>query len=303
MNHQNLLEVKHVTKKLVPNSKKDKNRKSFVLDNFNFAIEPGYIVGVVGRNGSGKTTLLNTILGLYKQDAGHICVNGYDKIQNSVEVKKSVAFITDECLFPLDLSVKNIGKMFGPLYDHFDMGKFWDYCKRFEIPVNKTLRNQSKGMKIKVQLAFALSYDAKLYILDEATAGLDPVFRKELVNIFFQIIEDGTRSILLATHLTEDLDKIADYILYIEEGRQGFFLEKEELLSKYQIIRGSKNQVNYYKKYILGRKDEEVYSEALIEVPQNSGQEKENLFPVPVERKRPTIEEILTYFMKTGKGW
>ncbi len=299
MDSRYILEVKHMTKNLLSkkiiNSKEE--RKSFTLSDFDFAIEPGYILGIVGKNGAGKTTLINTILGLYKPNEGVINVAGYDRVTESVNAKKNMAFITDECLFPLDLSPKAIGKTFGPLYNGFDYKKYEGYCKRFGLPMNKCIRYQSKGMRIKMQLAFCLSYKALLYVFDEPSAGLDPIFRKELLDLFFEIVEDGTKSIVLSTHLTEDLDRIADYILYVEDGKQNFFMEKEELISKFRLIKGSRGQVNYYNKYVVGRKDEDIFSEALVLLPEDNFE-----FRVPVQVSLPKIEDIMVYYMSDKKN-
>lgn len=292
MDSRYALEVNHMTKILLPNKNIKDDKRQFTLHDFDFRIKPGYILGIIGRNGAGKTTLINTILGIYKPNEGTIGVAGFDRVENAVEAKRRIAFVTDECLFPLDLSPRNIGKMFGPLYDGFDLVKFEKFCKRFEIPMKKSLRKQSKGMKIKAQLAFCLSYDATLYVFDEPSAGLDPIFRKELFELFFEIVADGTKSIVLSTHLTEDLDKIADYILYVEDGRQSFFMEKDELISKFRMIKGSSGQVNYYNKYVVGRKDEDVFSEALVELPESDFE-----FRVPVQVSLPTIEDIMVYYM------
>lgn len=299
MDSRYILEVKHMTKTLLSkktiNSKEE--RKSFTLSDFDFAIEPGYILGIVGKNGAGKTTLINTILGLYKPNEGVINVAGYDRVTESVNAKKNMAFITDECLFPLDLSPKAIGKTFGPLYNGFDYKKYERYCNRFGLPMNKCIRYQSKGMRIKMQLAFCLSYKASLYVFDEPSAGLDPIFRKELLDLFFEIVEDGTKSIVLSTHLTEDLDRIADYILYVEDGKQNFFMEKEELISKFRLIKGSRGQVNYYNKYVVGRKDEDIFSEALVLLPEENFE-----FRVPVQISLPKIEDIMVYYMSDKKN-
>ena len=298
MDTRYILEVNHMTKtvtsKKIVNSKEEK--KTFTLSDFHFSMEPGYIMGIVGKNGAGKTTLINTILGLYKPESGSIAVAGFDRVTEAVEAKKQMAFVTDVCLFPLDLSPKAIGKTFGPLYSGFDYKKYENYCKRFELPMKKSLRYQSKGMRIKMQLAFCLSYDARLYVFDEPSAGLDPIFRKELLDLFFEIVEDGTKSIILSTHLTEDLDRIADYILYVEDGKQNFFMEKEELVSKFKLIKGSRGQVNYYNKYVVGRKDEDIFSEALVLLPEENFE-----FRVPVEVSLPTIEDIMVYYMSKKK--
>ncbi len=290
------LEVNHVKKLLVSKSRDRKVTKQFELQHFDFRIEPGYILGIIGRNGAGKTSLINTILGVYKPDEGEIRIGGSDRVLDGREAKKKIAFVTDECLFPLDISAKNIGDLFGPLYDGFDKTKYKSYLKRFEVPMKKNLRKLSRGMVVKVQLAFCLSHKASLYVFDEPSAGLDPIFRKELIELFFEIVAEGDKSIILSTHLTEDLDKIADYILYMDEGKQKLFMEKEALIDKYRLIRGSKGQVNYYKKYIVGSKDEEVYSEALIELPE--GVPFDELFPVSVRIEKPTIEDIMVYEMK-----
>ena len=298
MDTRYILEVNHMTKtvtsKKIVNSKEEK--KTFTLSDFHFSMEAGYIMGIVGKNGAGKTTLINTILGLYKPESGSIAVAGFDRVTEAVEAKKQMAFVTDVCLFPLDLSPKAIGKTFGPLYSGFDYKKYENYCKRFELPMKKSLRYQSKGMRIKMQLAFCLSYDARLYVFDEPSAGLDPIFRKELLDLFFEIVEDGTKSIILSTHLTEDLDRIADYILYVEDGKQNFFMEKEELVSKFKLIKGSRGQVNYYNKYVVGRKDEDIFSEALVLMPEENFE-----FRVPVEVSLPTIEDIMVYYMSKKK--
>lgn len=298
MENKYILEVSHMTKTLtskkIVNSRQEK--KTFILSDFDFAIEPGYILGIVGKNGAGKTTLIHTILGLYKPDEGKVTVAGYDRVEASVNAKKNMAFITDECLFPLDLSPKAIGKTFGPLYDGFDYKKYEGYCNRFNVPLKKSLRYQSKGMRIKMQLAFCLSYKATLYVFDEPSAGLDPIFRKELLDLLFEIVEDGTKSIILSTHLTDDLDKIADYILYVEGGKQNFFMEKEELVSKFRMIKGSRGQVNYYNKYVVGRKDEDIFSEALVLLPEENFE-----FRVPVQVSQPKIEDIMVYYMSDKK--
>lgn len=294
MDTKYILEVNHMTKtvtsKKVVNSKTEK--RSFTLSDFHFSIEPGYILGIVGKNGAGKTTLINTILGLYQPDEGYIKVADFDRVAEGTRAKKKIAFITDECLFPLDLSPKAIGKTFGPLYSGFDYKKYEGYCRRFEIPFKKNLRYQSKGMRIKMQLAFCLSYKADLYVFDEPTAGLDPIFRKEFMELLFELVEDGSKSIILSTHLTDDLDRIADYILYVEDGKQNFFMEKEELISKFKLIKGSQGQINYYKKYVVGRNDEDIFSEALVLLPEDNFE-----FRVPVQVSQPKIEEIMVYYM------
>ncbi len=294
---ENVLEVRNMTKHLesVYYVKNEKKNRSFTLKNIDFSIEPGYIVGVIGCNGSGKTTLLHTILGVNRPDEGEIFVDGHNRVMDAYEAKQELAFVTEQSLFPIGMSAVDIGKGFGPCYNAFDYKKFAELCERFQIPMKKPMKKLSTGMQLKVQLAFAMAREAKLYVFDEPSAGLDPVFRRELMDYFFEIVADGTKSIILSTHLTEELDRIADYILYIEDGEQRFFIEKEELVNQYLLIRGSKNQVQYYTRRMVAMQEKEMSCEALIV---NNGEE----LRVPVAAQAPTIEKIMYYFMQAKKG-
>ena len=176
----------------------------------------------------------------------------------------------------------------------FDYKKYITLCEKVQIPLKKIMKKLSTGMKIKVQLAFAMARDAKLYVFDEPSAGLDPVFRRELMDYFFEIVADGSKSILLSTHLTDELDRIADYILYVEDGKQRFFMEKEEMLLQYRLIRGTKNQVQYYGRRMVAMQEGEMSCEALV---LNNGEE----FRVPVQVEKPTIEKVMYYFMQEKK--
>ena len=189
------------------------------LNDINLKIEPGYIVGLLGVNGSGKTSLINTILNLYKRDNGEVIINGFSMEFNEKSAKNQIGFVLDEEMFEETMSVLNNAKIFGSLYDNFDENLFKEFCKNFNIPLNKKLGKLSTGLKVRFQLAFALAHDAKLFIMDEPTAGLDPLFRKELINYMQQIVEDGSRSVLFSTHITEDLDQVGDYIILINNGK------------------------------------------------------------------------------------
>ena len=292
-----VLEVKDVSKKLEREVwvKNQKSVQSFSLKNFDFTIEPGYIVGMIGCNGSGKSTLIHTILGVFQPDDGEILVDGHNRKTDAFEAKQEIAFVTDDMIFPVGMTAVDIGKCFGPCYRAFDYKKYITLCEKFQIPLKKIMKKLSTGMKIKVQLAFAMAREAKLYVFDEPSAGLDPVFRRELMDYFFEIVTDGTKSILLSTHLTEELDRIADYILYVEDGTQRFFMEKEEMLSQYHLIRGTRNQVQYYGRWTVAKQDNEMSSEALI---LNTGEE----LRVPVQVEKPTIEKVMYYFMQEKKG-
>lgn len=266
----------------------------FGLEDISFQIEPGYIVGLIGENGAGKTSLLNCILGLYQPQEGSVYVDGYSLQEAGEKAKEQIAFVLEQCIFSQELNAKEIGKYYGTLYKDFQYGDYREWLKRFQIPEKKALKKLSKGNSIKVQLAFALSRKAKLIVMDEPTAGLDPVFRKEFMDFMFQIIESGERSILLSTHLTSELDQIADYILYLKKGKAEFYLSKEELIDRYMLIQGSETRINYYKKSVIGSRIRDNCCEALVTA--------DTELRIPVTVKRPTLEEIMYYCMEAPQN-
>lgn len=281
----------------------------FRLEDINFQLEPGYVLGLIGRNGAGKTTLINTILGLWTPEQGGIHIAGYDRVHDEIRAKNEIAFVTDECLFPLEMTPYSIGKIFGRVYNTYDYKHYNKLCERFHLPMHKRLHRMSKGMVIKLQLAFAFSRDAKLYIFDEPSAGLDPVFRKELVDLVFDLVYDGDKSVIFSTHLTDELDRIADYILFLEEGKQKLFEQKEELVSRYKLVRGTEEQIEASKERIIGKRITPNSCEALIEAKEQ--EESAYIGGYKIEARSmlatsgnkllitiPTIEDIMYYFIK-----
>lgn len=274
-----LLEVNNVVKQI----------DNFELGTINFKLEPGYIMGLIGPNGSGKTTLLQTILGLYQKQEGNITICGYDLVKEEKKAKDQVGFVLDDSIFLEDLNGMDNAKLYGRYYSKWNQEVFIKYCKQFEVDTKKSLKKLSKGNKTKFQLAFALSHGANFFAFDEPAAGLDPVFRKELMEIMSDIIFQGDKSILFSTHLTDELDKIADYITFIYNGKQIFSLSKEEMTERYGLVRGNEQQLKHLNEvHVIGKKVNENYSEALII--------KEN-FPVEIglSIQRPTIEDIMYY--------
>lgn len=267
----------------------------FMLENIDFSLDYGYVLGLIGRNGAGKTSLLNTILGIWTPEEGTIEIAGYDRVHDEIRAKNEMAFVTDECVFPMEMTPYIIGSIFGKVYDRFDFGHYRKLCRRFRLPMHKRLDKMSKGMVIKMQIAFAFSREAKLYIFDEPSAGLDPVFRKELVDLMFDLIEDGRRSVIFSTHLTDELDRIADYILFLEDGKQKLFEQKEELISRYKLVRGTREQIDSFQESIIGKRIRPSSSEALVAM------EALNIDDLSSNRPlitTPTIEDIMYYFIK-----
>lgn len=250
-----LLEVKQLAKKL----------GSFALEDISFSLEPGYIMGVIGVNGSGKTSLLRTILNLYQPDYGEVHIGGFPMSTAEAQAKQLIGTVLDEDFFDETLTPERNAAVFGPFYPGFDMDIFREACKRFEIPLNQKVKKLSRGIRTRLQFAFAISHRAKLYLMDEPAGGLDPHFRKNLIGCMQELVESGERSVIFSTHLTEDLDRVADYILMIHEGKIQFCLDKEELCQSYRVIRGSQEEINSLPgEWVTGAEHGMYHSEALI---------------------------------------
>ncbi len=219
-----LLDVQHL----------DKTLGTFHLHDISFHLKPGYITGLIGQNGCGKTSLVKTILNLYQKDAGNILINGHSMETEEIAAKDRIGVVLDQCLFDEDTKVETNARCFGSLYSRYDHRLFLEFCRRFDVDPKKKVKKLSKGQKTRFQLAFAFSHDANVFLMDEPSAGLDPLFRKELLGYMQEIVEDGTRSILFSTHITEDLDQIGDYILLMDHGHLVLF--RKELLGYMQEI-------------------------------------------------------------------
>jgi ABC-2 type transport system ATP-binding protein len=262
---------------------------TFELTNINLKLEPGYIMGLIGPNGAGKSTLIQTMLGLFQPTEGSIKIFGYDLWQQERKAKAQVGFVLDENPFFLTLSARENAHIYGRYYPEWDQKTFEMYCKVFDLNIKKPLKKLSKGNQMKFQLAFALSHNAKLLVFDEPTAGLDPVFRRELLEIMCDVISEGDRSILFSTHLTEELDKLADYLTFIYRGKLLFSASKEKLLEQYGLVRASAKELgNLDRRFVVGSRINDNASEALVL--------KQKLeIPVNLTIVPPTIEEIMYY--------
>lgn len=222
-----ILKVKNLTK----------NYGDFSLDDISFTLPKGTIMGLIGENGAGKTTTIKLLLNLIKRDKGSIEILGLDNIKDELAIKQNIGVVLDESYFHDNLKPKDISIIMKNIYDKWDSDKFKDYMKKFNLPEDKIIKNYSKGMKMKLSIAAALSHDPQLLILDEPTGGLDPVVRSEILDIFMDFIQDEERSILFSTHVTSDLDKIADYITFIHKGRIVFTEANDEISNNYGIIK------------------------------------------------------------------
>jgi ABC-2 type transport system ATP-binding protein len=221
---ENILEVKGLTKKYF----------SFQLKEVSFSLEPGYILGLTGRNGAGKTTLIKQLIHPETASGGSVLINGIDAKQNPILAKQEIGVLMEEQPFLTDMTLEMNGKLLGGFYKRFDMVKFHEYLKRFDLYPDRIYRNLSRGMRMKFQLAFALAHSPKLLLMDEATGGLDVVFRREFYYLLQEAVEKEMVSVIISTHVTEDLDKVADYVAFIEGGKMKFYESKEALSEMYR---------------------------------------------------------------------
>lgn len=218
----------------------NKRLGSFQIKNLKFSLEAGYIMGFIGRNGAGKTSVMKLIQNVTLKDSGTITVCGYDNVKQEILAKNEIGFVMEHAPFIKNYSLIENGELFGKYYTRFNMEHFMELLQRFQLDAKKELFSLSKGMETKFQLAFALAHDPKLLILDEPTDGLDPIFRKDFLKLLQELIQEEKMAMLLSTHITSDLDKVADYITMIDNGEIVFSENKEEIIDRYWIVKGNK---------------------------------------------------------------
>lgn len=234
MNTENILELNGVTK----------NYKDFTLQNVSFQLPKGAIMGLVGANGAGKSTTIKSILNLIRRDSGDIKVFGLDNIQYDQEIKERLGIVFDETYFHSILKPKQIDKFMKDIYKTWDGEQFLGFLKKLKIPIDKQIKDFSRGMKMKLSIAAAMSHGADLLILDEPTGGLDPVVRSEILDLFLDFIQDENKGILLSSHIITDLEKIADYITFLDNGKVVLSESKDEILYLYGVLKGSLDDLN-----------------------------------------------------------
>lgn len=278
-----MIQIEHVTK----------NFGNFKLSDINLSLPAGYICGLIGENGAGKTSLIHLLLGLYRPDDGQIFINGNDINRDEVVAKNEIGYVLSEELFDGELTLLQNASLYGKYYKNYDRDTFLSYCKRFELDEKKKLKQQSKGQKLKFQFAFALSHTPKVLILDEPTANFDPTFRSDFIKILTEFIQDGTKSVLLATHLTSDLDRIGDYITFLHKGKIIFSSDRQEMEDSFRLVRGEDYKINLIpKERIIHKEKTEFGSKALVH--HRPRYVYDNALSVDI----PTIEDIMYYFVK-----
>ncbi|MGI5896330.1 MAG: ABC transporter ATP-binding protein [Oscillospiraceae bacterium] len=237
----------------------------FTLDHVNFALPSGCIMGFIGENGAGKSTTIKLILDLIRRDGGEITVLGESTPKGTLSVKEDIGVVLDECCFPEILTVKNVNAIMRGIYKNWDEPFFFQKVQEFSLPTKKRLKDFSKGMKMKLTIACVLSHHSRLLIMDEPTSGLDPVVRDEILESFLEFIQDEEHSILLSSHIISDLEKICDYITLIHKGKILLCEQKDTLLERYGVLKGSAEELKSMDSAaVIGTRTNQFGAEALV---------------------------------------
>ena len=285
---ENIIEIKNLKKKY-----DDK----FELGEIDITIPKGVIVGLIGENGAGKTTLIKLMLNIIKSDNGEIKIFGKYNKRKEKEIKEDIGVVLDNMFFPELLNAKDINNSMKDIYKNWDSKLYFSYLKEFDLPDNKSLKSMSKGMRKKLEIATALAHKPKLLILDEPTSGLDPVIRNEVLDIFQKFIEDEEHGVLLSTHITSDLEHIADEIIFIDKGKKVLQKSRDEIIDNYGIL---KCDIDYFsnidKKDIITYKKTKYAYEILVDDKEKTSKK----YPSSVIDKI-TLEDLMVLVIKGEK--
>ncbi|MFZ3071142.1 MAG: ABC transporter ATP-binding protein [Anaerolineaceae bacterium] len=279
---ENILEVRNLVKKY----------PGFTLDNINIDLPQGVIMGFIGENGAGKTTTIKLILDLLFKDTGEIRIFGRENTSIDPSLKEQIGVVFDESNLPENLTVGEIEKIMTSLYKTWNSQVFSAYVTKLDLPMKKAVKDFSRGMKMKLSIAIALSHNPRLLILDEATSGLDPIVRDELLDVFWEFIQDESHSIFISSHIISDLEKVCDFIAFIHKGKMVFVESKETLREKYGILKCSLAELEEIKPgTVIGMRKNTFGVEALVYRDQ---------VPGGMLVDNASIEEIMLYYTKEG---
>jgi ABC-2 type transport system ATP-binding protein len=278
----NAIEIKNLRKKY----------KDFTLKDISFSLPTGYIMGFVGQNGAGKTTTIRLILNMAGREGGEIKLLGMDNLRDEQSIKQDVGVVLDEIFFVNNWTVREVEQVVKPFYVNWNGALYSQFAQQFRLPLDRKIKELSRGMRLKLMLAVAMSHEAKLLILDEPTSGLDPVARDELLQILSDYIDED-KSILLSTHNTTDVERIADYITLIDYGNIFYSGTKDDLIDSYRVVKGGPNDLpDPFRDKIIGLTKNNTGFSGLI--PASEGKYlPEEIFTAP-----PSIDEILVAISK-----
>lgn len=282
---ENVIELQHVNKAF----------NGFQMKDLSISVKKGFVTGFIGGNGVGKSTTIKMIMNLLQPDSGTISLFGMDYKKHEKEIKQRIGFVFDDNIFYENITLAEMKQMIKPAYKNWDDAIFKQYVDMFELPLKKNIKTFSKGMMMKASLTMALSHHAELIIMDEPTSGLDPIFRRELLDILHDLMQNGERTIFFSTHITTDLDRIADYITFIHNGQHIFTKEYYKIEEEYAIVKGETNLLDRdtEKEFIAIRKSNHGF-EALT----TNKKRTEDIFGETVIIEKPTLEDIMLYTKK-----
>ena len=286
--YENAIEISHLSKKY----------DGFALQDISLTVPKGCIMGFIGQNGAGKTTTIRSILNMIPLDAGTIHVLGYDHEKEECKAKEHIGFVFDEIGFHKVLNATDLNKMFRNIYKNWDETVFFQNLERFGLPKKKAVGKFSRGMQMKLQIAVALSHQAKLLIMDEPTSGLDPVVRNEILDIFLEFVQNEEHTILLSSHITSDLERIADYITFIDQGKILLSGERISILEDHGMIKCKKEEVaKIPSEYIVGKRVSQFSVEVLVKEKKRCIQECPEFLMEEV-----SLDEIMIFYISGSKG-
>lgn len=270
-----------------------KHYNNFDMDNVSFSLPEGTIMGLIGENGAGKSTVINMIIGAVIKDGGKIYLFGKDTNDTDYLLRNDIGIVLAGCGFPEELCAYDANKILKNIYSNWDENNFLNSLRRFNLDKKKKIKDYSTGMKIKFELAVALSHNAKLLILDEVTNGLDPMARNEILDILLDFIQDEKRSVLISSHIIGDLEKICDYITFLHKGKLIFSEEKDVLLEKYAVINVEKQKLSELDEGAVIALDKTSFSSKALVI--------KNMIPREFEVEKTSIEDIMLFYMKRGE--
>ena len=280
----NVLEIRELSK----------DYGDFVLDRVSFALPRGVIMGLIGENGAGKSTTINCILNETQKSDGQVLIFGKDHIADEIEIKDKLGVVFDENHFPDIFTPEEIGKFMCGIYSGWDWQLYHQHLEKFELPENKKIKDFSKGMKVKLAFAVALSHNAELLILDEATSGLDPIIRDDVLDMLIDFVQNEKHSVLVSSHITSDLEKVADYITFIHKGKLVFSHEKDDLIDNYGIANCKAAVFDAMdKSQIIAYRKEDYQYKVLVRNRHTITKKNPDVIVGPA-----TIEEIMLFYVK-----
>ena len=284
---KNVIELKNVTK----------DYGDFKLDNVSFAVPEGTVCGFIGQNGAGKTTTINLILDVIQRDSGEISLFGKQVSKDTAYLREDVGVVFDEMGFHEFMTGRDINIMMKNIYKNWDEDAFFDYLKKFSLPSKKKCGAFSRGMRMKLQIAVALSHHAKLLVMDEPTSGLDPIVRNEMINIFREFVVEEDHTILLSSHITSDLEKIADEVVFINAGKIVLAGNKDEILEKHGILKCRKDDASRVSESLIVHSEVSDYG---AEILVNDRHTAEKLYPGMVIENAP-LEDIMIHYVNAKR--